>query len=164
MTSPTNSNQLVSRLNPLGKTNFSLFSYQTQAESPSISYPSRNHLKKTSPFPLAKVGGPLIKAQLNAQILHVQNLISSHRENEWFNLLGILQTEIAPPSTQSINRKLLRPIHSNPLQAPASTKHLRKLNLSLTVCTTNSLFPSLHTLPMTSSMKPFIIIIIPTLI
>lgn len=51
---------------------------------------------------------PLIKFRLNFQTSHVRNLISSHRKNEWFNVLGSLQTDLGGYSFYKINRKLLR--------------------------------------------------------
>lgn len=73
-----------------------------------------------------KSPGKDVSVQLNAQIVHVGNLISSHRENEWFNLLGSLQIGIGDHSSfYQINRKLfwnpLTPIHSSLTQVPYFT-------------------------------------------
>jgi hypothetical protein len=60
---------------------------------------------------------PIIKTRLNAQNLHVRNLLASHHENEWFNTLGSLQSDpFGRSNFFKINRGLLRkPPPSNPL-------------------------------------------------
>ena len=62
---------------------------------------------------------PILKTRLNAQTLHVHNLLSSHHDNDWFNLLGSLQSDQNGRNTFfKINRGLLRkPPPINPLKS-----------------------------------------------